>query len=190
MRVHRQEAEGGFVALARHVVTLPVTPAATDSDPDEGAMPEAALTEPAAPIRSASAVTPASPDYAATLAELDTFTGILIDARHLPEISRSPAPALYGPAPALALLYPDRAHVPTPDEVQEQSIVRYYHTTLAARKGVAGDNPLILPARAVRGFAQDSLELSASDRALLAALDKKLGFSRTWRVGFLVPASR
>ncbi len=122
--------------------------------------------------------------------DLSRYTGILLDARHLPRIERSPAPAVYGPAPDHPLLYPDRSHVPTPDEVQEQSIVRYYRTEEEARKGVGGQNPLILKADAVLSPAHDALRLSAGDRARFEDLDRNLHFTRTWRVGFLVPANR
>ncbi len=119
---------------------------------------------------------------------LDAYTGILIDARGLPDISRSPAPAIYSIAPDAALLYPDRSHVPTPDEVQEESIVRYYWNVDSAASGVGGTNPLILTAIAVVGPAKDAVELSPEDSARFQALDKRLHFTRTWKVGFLMPA--
>ena len=119
---------------------------------------------------------------------LDSYTGILIDARGLSDISRSPAPAIYSIAPDAALLYPDRSHVPTPDEVQEESIVRYYWNVDSAASGVGGTNPLILTAVAVVGPAKDAVELSPEDSARFQALDKRLHFTRTWKVGFLMPA--
>jgi len=119
---------------------------------------------------------------------LDSYTGILIDARGLPDISRSPAPAIYSTAPDAALLYPDRSHVPTPDEVQEESIVRYYWNVDSAASGVGGTNPLILTAIAVLGPAKDAVQLSPEDSARFQALDKRLHFTRTWKVGFLMPA--
>ena len=119
---------------------------------------------------------------------MDAYTGILIDARSLPNISRSPAPAIYGTAPDASLLYPDRSHVPTPDEVQEESIVRYYWTVDSASSGVGGTNPLILTAQAVLGPAQDAVQLSPEDTARFQILDKRLHFIRTWKVGFLMPA--
>ncbi len=119
---------------------------------------------------------------------LDSYTGILIDARALSDISRSPAPAIYSIAPNAALLYPDRSHVPTPDEVQEESIVRYYWNVDSAASGVGGTNPLILTAVAVVGPAKDAVELSPEDAARFQALDKRLHFTRTWKVGFLMPA--
>lgn len=122
--------------------------------------------------------------------DMGQYTGILLDARHLPDISRSPAPAIYGPAPEYVLAYPDRSQVPTPDEVQEQSIVRYYHTEEQAEKGVAGDRPLILRAEAVVGPAKDALRLTAEDLARLRELDKRIDFTRSWKVGFLVPANQ
>lgn len=130
---------------------------------------------------------PPSPDSQYVLAHLDRYTGILIDARHLPNILRSPSPAIYGPEPSESLLYPDRSDVPTPDEVQDETIVRYYHTAAEASNGVDGTNPLILPAQAVLGPAKDSLQLSADDMVLFNALEKNLHFSHTWKVGFLVP---
>lgn len=119
---------------------------------------------------------------------MDAYTGILIDARSLPDISRSPAPAIYSTAPDAALLYPDRSHVPTPDEVQEESIVRYYWNVDAAASGVGGTNPLILTAIAVLGPAKDAVQLSPEDAARFQILDKRLHFTRTWKVGFLMPA--
>jgi hypothetical protein len=118
------------------------------------------------------------------------YTGLLIDARDLPNIMRSPAPTINGPAPDYALLYPDRSHVPTPDEVQDESIVRYYHTLDDAEKGVGGSNPLIVRATAVLGNAHDSLEISSVDAGQLLDLDKKIHFTRTWKVGFLIPSNQ
>ena len=122
--------------------------------------------------------------------DMSVYTGILIDARSLPRISRSPAPAIYGPVPDQALLYPDRSHVPTPDEVQEESIVRYYHAGGEAESGVGGAHPLILTAQAVLGPAEDAVQLTAEDAARFQALDKRLHFTRTWKVGFLIPANQ
>ena len=130
---------------------------------------------------------PAPAPVVPVVENMDAYTGILIDARALPAISRSPAPAIYEAAPDTALLYPDRAHVPTPDEVQEESIVRYYWNIPDADAGIAGTNPLILTAQAVLGPAQDAVELSAIDSARFQALDKRLHFTRTWKVGFLMP---
>jgi hypothetical protein len=120
--------------------------------------------------------------------DLSQYTGILIDARGLPGVMRSPAPTIVGADGGL--LYPDRAHVPTPDEVQDESVVRYYHTLDDAEQGVAGPHPLILTAAAVVGPASDGLQLADGDAGLLQALDKRLRFSRTWKVGFLIPADR
>ncbi len=119
---------------------------------------------------------------------MDAYTGILIDARSLPDISRSPAPAIYADAPDATLLYPDRSHVPTPDEVQEESIVRYYWTVDSAAGGIGGTNPLILTAQAVVGPAKDAVRLTPEDAARFQILDKRLHFTRTWKVGFLMPA--
>ena len=122
-------------------------------------------------------------------AELEQYTGILIDARDLPGIQRSMAPTIIGPGSTPLLLYPDRSHVPTPDEVQEESIVRYYHTLGTAEDGVAGAHPLILHAVAVVG-SDDGVQLTAEDAALFQSLDQRLHFTRTWKVGFLIPESR
>ena len=122
--------------------------------------------------------------------DMSVYTGILIDARALPRISRSPAPAIYGALPDQALLYPDRSHVPTPDEVQEESIVRYYHAEADADSGVGGTHPLILTAQAVLGPAEDAVRLTPEDAARFQALDKRLHFTRTWKVGFLIPANQ
>ena len=132
---------------------------------------------------------PAAPP-APVVEDMSVYTGILIDARSLPRISRSPAPAIYGPLPDQDLLYPDRSHVPTPDEVQEESIVRYYHAEADADAGVGGTHPLILTALAVLGPAEDAVQLSAEDTARFQALDKRLHFTRTWKVGFLIPGNQ
>lgn len=122
--------------------------------------------------------------------DMSVYTGVLIDARSLPRISRSPAPAIYGALPDQSLLYPDRSHVPTPDEVQEESVVRYYHAEGDAESGIGGAHPLILTAQAVLGPAEDAVQLSAEDAARFQALDKRLRFTRTWKVGFLIPANQ
>ena len=122
--------------------------------------------------------------------DMSVYTGILIDGRLLPRLSRSPAPAIYGSLPDQTLLYPDRSHVPTPDEVQEESIVRYYHVETDAETGIAGPHPLILTALSVLGPADDAVQLSPEDAARFQALDKRLHFTRTWKVGFLIPANQ
>jgi len=122
--------------------------------------------------------------------DMSVYTGILIDARSLPRISRSPAPAIYGALPDQSLLYPDRSHVPTPDEVQEESIVRYYHAETDANSGVGGTHPLILTAQAVLGPAEDAVQLTPEDATRFQAMDKRLHFTRTWKVGFLIPANQ
>ena len=73
--------------------------------------------------------------------------------------------------------------------MQEESIVRYYRTLDAAEDGVAGAHPLVLRAVAVVG-SDDGLQLTAEDAALFQALDQRLHFTRTWKVGFLIPADR
>lgn len=133
---------------------------------------------------------PKNPEAEKPEAPRKPYTGVVIDARHLSSISRSPAPCIYGPAPEQELLYPNRAHVPTPDEVQEQSIVRYYCSEDSARKGFVGDNPLILKAVEVVGTANDSLRLSAEDMKKLTELDREIRFTRTWKVGFLLPEGK
>jgi len=122
--------------------------------------------------------------------DMSVYTGLLIDGRHLPRLSRSPAPAIYGALPDQTLLYPDRSHVPTPDEVQEQSIVRYYHVQTDAETSLAGPRPLVLTALSVLGPADDAVQLSPEDAARFQALDKRLHFTRTWKVGFLIPANQ
>ncbi len=122
--------------------------------------------------------------------DMSVYTGILIDGRLLPRLSRSPAPAIYGSLPDQTLLYPDRSHVPTPDEVQEESIVRYYHVEADAETGIAGPHPLILTALSVLGPADDAVQLSPEDAARFQALDKRLHFTRTWKVGFLIPSNQ
>jgi hypothetical protein len=120
--------------------------------------------------------------------DLSAYTGILIDVRAFPNIQRSPSPAIYGPD--MSLVYPDRAHVPSPDEVQDESIVRYYRTTDSAVAGVGGSNPLIIPADAVVGPAEDSVVLSADNATLFNKLNDRLHYLDNWKVGFLVPADR
>lgn len=139
-------------------------------------------------LASADAVTipapapPAAPD-------LSMYTGVIIDASAFPNVQRSPSPAIYGPDGA-TLLYPDRSHVPTPDEVQEESIVRYYRTPELAKSGVGGNYPLVLQAVDVTGPGSDNVVLSAEDAALFKALDQRLHFTQTWKVGILIPADR
>ncbi len=141
------------------------------------------LPAPEAPILLPAPVAPVVED-------MSVYTGLLIDARRLPRISRSPAPAIYGPLPDQSLLYPDRSHVPTPDEVQEESVVRYYHAAGEAESGIGGAHPLILTAQAVLGPAEDAVQLTAEDAARFQVLDKRLHFTRTWKVGFLIPANQ
>lgn len=128
------------------------------------------------------------PTSRVTLASLDSYTGLVIDARDLPSFQRSPAPLICGPA--FETLYPDARHVPTPDEVQDESVVRYYHTEDEARAGYVGVNPLVLRAVAAYGPGNDGVRLSAEDMAILRALDEKIHFSRNWKVGILVSGDR
>jgi len=44
------------------------------------------------------------------------------------------------------------------------------------------------PAQAVLGPAQDAVQLTPVDEARFRALGKRLHFTRTWKVGFLMPA--
>lgn len=131
--------------------------------------------------------TPA-PDADAVPANTSEYTGVVLDARGLPGILRSPAPAIYGATADATLVYPDRAHVPTPDEVQDESIVRYYHTPEEAMQGAGGSHPLVIKALAVLGPAKDALQVSPADMQTLLDADKSLHFTRSWRVGFLVPS--
>ena len=163
-----QGADG--VVQADRIRVLP------DSAPSDGS-----------PAPAPAAVAPAAITIPADV-NLDQYTGILIDARDLHAIQRSMAPTIVGPGSAL-LLYPDRTHVPTPDEVQEESIVRYYRSVDAAMDGIAGSHPLILRAVRVVG-SDDGLQLTAEDAALFQALDTRLHFTRTWKVGFLIPSDR
>ena len=133
-------------------------------------------------------VAPVPEPVRAPVTDLSSYTGILIDCRDLNSIMRSPSPALYGPD--MTLLYPDRSHVPTPDEVQDESIVRYYRTMDAAIAGVGGAHPLVLQGIEVEGPAHDGVMLSADDAALFKALDARLGYLHTWKVGYLIPADR
>jgi hypothetical protein len=130
--------------------------------------------------------TPVAPVQPA-VTDLSVYTGIIIDVRGS-NISRSPSPAIYGPD--MSLIYPDRNHVPTPDEVQDESIVRYYRSLDAAEAGVGGTHPLVLIAESVVGPAEDSVMLDATGAALFQALDKRLGYSKNWKVGFLVPEDK
>jgi hypothetical protein len=117
------------------------------------------------------------------------YTGILVDARQFSNITRSMNPGVYGPAPLSDLIYPDRSHVPTPDEVQDESTVRYYRTISDAENGVAGSNPMIVEAMSVVGPGKDSVTVSADDEVRMQDLDKQLHYTRTWKFGFLVPAN-
>jgi len=121
-------------------------------------------------------------------ADLSHCTGILIDASGFANIERSPAPNIYGPAGDL--VYPDRSHVPTPDQVQDESIVRYYRSMDDAKAGVCGGNPLVIVPTAVVGPAKDSVTLSAADAASFKALDAKIHFTQDWKVGFLIPSNQ
>ncbi len=131
---------------------------------------------------------PPAPAPDAVPANTSEYTGVVIDARALPAILRSPAPAIYGATVDATLVYPDRAHVPTPDEVQDESIVRYYHNWDEAARGVGGSHPLVIKAIAVLGPAKDALQVSPADMQTLLEADKSLHFTRSWRVGFLVPS--
>ncbi len=74
-----------------------------------------------------------------------------------------------------------------PMKVQDESIVRYYHTPEEAAQGVGGSHPLVIKALAVLGPAKDALQVSPADMQTLLEADKSLHFTRSWRVGFLVP---
>ncbi len=124
------------------------------------------------------------------LANTSEYTGVVIDARALPGILRSPAPAIYGANADATLVYPDRSHVPTPDEVQDESIVRYYHTPEEAAQGVGGSHPLVVKAIAVLGPVKDALQITPADMQALLEADKSLHFTRSWRVGFLLPSDK
>lgn len=139
----------------------------------------------ATPPTSIARVQPPAPVHAS---ESATYTGIIVDARHLPTIDRSPAPFICGPDDEL--LYPDRTHVPNADEVQDQSIVRYYLTEDGAEKGAAGEHPLFIRALSVIGPAHDGLQVSAPDAERLKAADKDCQYTRTWKVAFLLPEGR
>ncbi len=131
---------------------------------------------------------PAAPTDDAVPENTSEYTGVVIDARGLPGILRSPAPAIYGANADATLVYPDRSHVPTPDEVQDESIVRYYHTSGEAAQGVGGSHPLVIKAIAILGPAKDALQVSPADMQTLLEADKSLHFTRSWRVGFLIPS--
>ena len=122
--------------------------------------------------------------------EAPAYTGVVIDARHYTEINRSPAPVIYGPTPVNQAVYPDPHCVPTADQVQDQSVVRYYQTEADAETRLVGDHPLILKAEDLVGPGHDSVRLSAEDAEQLKTLDKTLHFTRTWKVAFLVPEGR
>jgi hypothetical protein len=139
------------------------------------------------PVDAAPDVQPALPPAPKPI-DLSVYTGIIIDVSGLEAIQRSPNPAIYDPD--MNELYPDRLHVPTPDEVQDESTVRYYRTLDDARAGVGGANPLVLHGEIIVGPAQDGVMLSAEDTDLFKQLDKRLGFSQNWKVGFLVPSDR
>jgi len=120
--------------------------------------------------------------------DLSSYTGILIDVRDMEAIQRSPNPSIFDAD--MNLMYPDRSHVPSPDEVQNESTVRYYRSLDDAKAGVCGDNPLVLHAEMVVGPADDGVLLGADDAALFKELDKRLGYTQNWKVGFLIPTDR
>jgi hypothetical protein len=120
----------------------------------------------------------------------EAYTGILINARSLPDITRSMNPVIYGPAPGSDLIYPDRSHVPNPDQCQDESTARYYRTVADAEAGVGGPNPMIVEAMSVVGYAKDSLTVTADDEQRMQNLDKQLHYSQTWKLGILVPANQ
>lgn len=120
--------------------------------------------------------------------DLSVFTGIVIDVRGFERIQRSPNPSLYDSD--MNLLYPDRSHVPSPDEVQDESTVRYYRSLDEASSGVGGSHPLVLHAESVVGPAEDGVMLTAEDSALFKALDKRLHYTNNWKVAFLIPGDR
>ena len=181
------------LALSHQAALVPGGPPASD--------PAAAPSAPLAPVTTVIAAPDPAPVQQSQVNEplnytpadfpdedMDSYTGILIDCRDLEDISRSPAPTICGPD--MELLYPDRSHVPTPDEVQEESIVRYYRTIEDAETGVGGPHPLVLRAVEVIGPAQDGVQLSQQDMGLFLALDKKLHYTQNWKVGFLVPPDK
>jgi hypothetical protein len=157
-------------------------PAVSAPSPATGVTTVAAITLPVAAMASVP-VAVASPPV-----DLSTCTGVVIDASAFEKIFRSPAPAIYGPD--MTLLYPDRSHVPSADDVQTESVVRYYRTLDTAQQGVGGDKPLVLAAQSIAGCASDSIVLTADEAAEFKALDARLHFTQTWKVGFLVPADR
>ncbi|MGO8670207.1 MAG: hypothetical protein ACLQVD_02400 [Capsulimonadaceae bacterium] len=197
-------ARADATAVSPAVAIVQVTaPAVTATNPPLATTPAAASDT--APVRSVATVTAvaavtvstsvpaAQPAVSAASAaaapvDLGSFTGILIDVTGFPDIQRSPSPAVY--ATGMFLLYPDRTHVPTPDQIQDESIVRYYRTLDAAQAGVGGTHPLVLHAVDVVGPARDGVLLSSTDALLFEALNVSLKFSQTWSVGFLVPADR
>jgi hypothetical protein len=120
--------------------------------------------------------------------DFDAYTGIVIDGSALPGLMRSPAPAVFAQSDDGGQLYPDRRHVPTPDEVQDESVVRYYQSVEDAEAGVAGTDPMVVKAVAMVGYGRDSVTVSDMDAARIKALDAKLHFSRTWRMAFVMPA--
>jgi hypothetical protein len=59
-----------------------------------------------------------------------------------------------------------------------------------AKAGVGGSNPLVLVPVSIVGPAKDSVVLSAADTATFKALDQRLHYSDTWKVGFLIPSNQ
>jgi hypothetical protein len=127
---------------------------------------------------------------AAAAVSPEGYTGVLIDTRHLAGFQRSPAPVVYGPNPDSPTVYPDVKHVPTPDEVQDQSVIRYYRDEESARQGFVGAKPLIIKAVEAVGPGKDCVRVSAEDMALLKELDQHIRFTRTWKVGVLLPSGK
>ena len=145
-----------------------------------------ALPSPATAAASDASVSPDNSPKAPASKGPSGYTGVVIDARGL-DVLRSPAPAVYGAGPEQTLLYPDRLHVPDADAVQDE-VRRPLLPHAGSRPERHCRAESVDSQGAVRGGpAHDGLTVSDEDAVQLAALDSQLHFTRTWKVGFLVP---
>lgn len=121
-------------------------------------------------------------------------TGILIDARQLKDVKRAQSPVLLATNPNTGStteeLYPNPNFLPTLDVLQEDGIIRFYHSVEQARRGFVGDNPYIVRAIDYSGPFFGNLVVSAEDSMKLKELEKKIHYTQTWKVGFLLPEGK
>lgn len=151
---------------------------------------------PATPTVSAAlAAVPPATEAAPVYGLLDSSrpcTGVLVDARHLAGVQRCQSPVLIALTDTAARddLYPDPQCLPSLSNLQENGIVRFYHTVADARAGFVGDNPLFVRATATDGPFHGNLLVSKGDGAKLRELETRIHFTKTWHVGYLLPGDK